>query len=108
MYVSLDKIWRTIFFKDPDDFCSQADFYTPAPPKVEWGHPGFTPISVRPSVRTGGSLPRVRRHDSLYLQTVEYDHWHLTVSFCVFSIDFAIFLEIFDISQTFYINYCDT
>ena len=25
--------------------------YTPAPPKVEWGYTGFTPMSVRPSVR---------------------------------------------------------
>ena len=24
--------------------------YTPAPPKVEWGYTGFTPMSVRPSV----------------------------------------------------------
>ena len=25
--------------------------YTPAPPKVEWGYTGFTPMSVHPSVR---------------------------------------------------------
>ena len=29
----------------------QVSFYTPAPPKVEWGYTGFTPMSVRPSVR---------------------------------------------------------
>ena len=27
-------------------------YYTPAPPKVEWGHTGFTPMSGRPSVRS--------------------------------------------------------
>ena len=26
-------------------------YYTPAPPKVRWGYTGFTPMSVRPSVR---------------------------------------------------------
>ena len=30
------------------EFCF---FYTPAPRKVEWGYTGFTPMSVRPSVR---------------------------------------------------------
>ena len=29
---------------------SSTPHYTPAPPKVEWGYTGFTPMSVRPSV----------------------------------------------------------
>ena len=33
------------------------DFYTPAPPKVEWGYTGFTPMSVRPFVRPSVHSP---------------------------------------------------
>ena len=40
-----------VFYVKFTIFRELSEFLYPAPPKVEWGYTGFTPMSVRPSVR---------------------------------------------------------
>ena len=54
-------VWQTLFWQDWEwvkyGLCIYSGrwtghyYYTPAPPKVEWGYTGFTPMSVHLSVR---------------------------------------------------------
>ena len=49
-------------------------YYTPAPPKVEWGYTGFTPMSVRPSVRLYTRFPELSEKN-YWLNS--FHTWHL-------------------------------